>query len=149
MVTFQQEKATERKEEVKPLIEAHWAEVAPDRDIALDPDWDAYAAAEQHDTLRTYSVRDDGKLVGYALFFVHPDQHSKGSKVATNDLLYVDPEHRTGFGAGFILWCNSQLRAEGVQVVRQHVTLLRDFGRALEALGYTMNGTLWSRRLDR
>src|SRR6266540_4274531 len=146
-VTFQQERAQDCFAEVKPLLEAHWQEVAPWPDLPLDPDWDLYRTVEDAGWLLAYTVRMGADLAGYAVYFVRPDVHSKGGVSATQDLLFLVPDLRVRFGARFIAWCDEQLRKAGVQIVYQGVTPRHDFGPLLERLGYERFRTVWIRRL--
>lgn len=132
------------------LFEKHYQEIARYKDIPLDPDLDVYEGAEAGGMLRCFTMRDCGELVGYALYFVKAHPHYKGSKVATQDVLYVHPAYRKGFaGIRLIRMADERLAAEGVQVVTQHVKTYADFGRVLERLGYEAVETIYMRRLDK
>lgn len=149
-LTFQRETLRECQEEIQPLLVAHWREIAAYQDIPLDPEWGMYAQIEQTGALRIYTVRDDGRLVGYAVFFVRANPHYKGSVQAQQDILYLDPPLRKQrIGAAFIEWCDAELRKAGAQVVYQHVKLAFDFGPMLERLGYEALEKIYARRLDR
>lgn len=148
-LTFQEEKASDLFTEAKPLLEAHWAEIATWQDIPLDPDWDVYTLAETAGNVRTYTFRDHGELKGYAVFFVRPAVHYRGSVQATQDIIWVAPEYRKQLlGARFLLWCDERLLANGVQVVFHHVKLTHDWGKSLDRLGYQALETIYGRRLD-
>lgn len=146
---FQRELFTEDfLREVTPLSEKHYKEIAHYQDIELAPDLEAYMRCEQAGGLRVYTAReDDGKLIGYEIFFVRHNLHYKNSLQAAQDVLFIDPEKR-GFGMDFIDWCDQQLKAEGVQVVTQHIKAKHNFGRMLERLNYELVDLIYSRRLD-
>jgi hypothetical protein len=133
--------------EAKPLLERHWAEVAHFKDIALEPDVELYRKLEESGALRVYTMRKDGELTGYAVFMVKTNLHYRQSLQAQQDILYVDPGERLA-GAFFIMYCDEQLRAEGVQAVYHHVKMAIDFGPLLARLGYTPIETIWCKRLD-
>jgi hypothetical protein len=100
-------------------------------------------------TLRTFTARDaDGVLTGYCVFFVRHNIHYASSLQASQDVIYIDPERR-GFGAEFILWCDQQLKEEGVQAVYHHVKQAHNFGPLLERFGYECVDLIYARRLDR
>ena len=148
-VTFQREKIGECQDEIRPLLVAHWEEIAHFKDIPLDPDWEMYRQIEATGALRIYTVREDARLVGYAVFFVRAHPHYKASVQATQDILYLDPPLRKQLvGARFIAWCDAELAADGVAVVYHHVKLAFDFGPLLKRLGYEAIETVWGRRLD-
>jgi len=150
-VQFQRELASAPLfDELFPLLLCHFREVAHYQDIELSPDWALYERMEELDGLRIYTARDkDGSLTGYAAFFVRTNPHYKSSKQANQDVIFIHPEKR-GFGAEFIPWCDEMLRAEGVQVVYQHVKTKPelDFSPLLERLGYTFIDKIYGRRLD-
>jgi hypothetical protein len=136
--------------EIAPLLEAHWAEIAHYPDIPVNCNYDAYLKLEAAGILRIYTVRAHLALIGYAIFLVSPNLHYGGSLQAKQDVLYLAPAYRRGrMGWRFIVWCDEQLRAEGVQVVVQHQKIAHPaLGRILERIGYQAVDTLWMRRLD-
>lgn len=145
---FSRENVRDALNDMIPLMVNHWREIAPHKDILLEPDFKAYEALEDADTLRVYTARtDENILAGYAVFFVHGHLHHKQSKTAVQDLLYIDPWER-GFGVGFMRWCDEELRAEGVQVVYHSVTGGMNFSPILEKIGYELSSLVYSRRLD-
>lgn len=146
---FQREQVAQTAQEVKPLLERHWAVIAAYKDIALNPDWEMYLGAEAKGLLRVYTIRHEGQLVGYQVFFVRSNPHYKQSLQAVQDILWLDPEHRSPtLGVRFIDWCDEQLTREGCQLVYQHVKCKHDFSPILKYLGYEQIETVWCRRLD-
>lgn len=136
--------------EIAPLLEAHYREIAHYQDIPLNVDYDRYLRAEAAGNLRIYTVRVSLALIGYAIFAVGPSGRYMGSLQAHQDVLYLDQAYRRGrIGMTFIEWCDGQLRNEGVQVVFQHVKDRHNFGPLLERLGYTLMDHIYARRLDR
>ena len=147
--TFQKETAGKCFPDTLPLLEEHWREVAHYQDIELDPDLEVYAAAEAAGMLRVFTARTlEGKMIGYAVFFCRTNPHYRNSLQANQDVLFISKEHR-GMGGRFILWCDEQLRSEGVQVVYHHVKAAHNFGKLLERFGYTLVDLIYSRRLDK
>lgn len=135
-------------EEVLPLLEEHYLEIAHYQDIPLDPDFDSYLAASQMGNLRCFSARNEaGALVGYAVYFVRKNLHYKSSLQAVQDILFIQ-KHLRGTGGRFILWCDEQLRAEGVQAVYHHIKAEHNFGRLLERFDYQLVDLIYARRLD-
>ena len=136
-------------EELHPLLEAHWREIAHFQDILLEPDWEFYAAMQELGRLRFYTARDGGRLVGYCVFFVNPNRHYKSSLQAAQDILFLHPGYRnTGNGRALILFCDAQLRAEGVQAVYQHIKSAHDFSALLTSVGYDLVDLVYAKRLD-
>lgn len=136
-------------DELHPLLDAHWREIAHFQDILLEPDWDFYAIMQEHGRLRFYTARDDGRLVGYCVFFVSPNRHYKSSIQAAQDILFLHPEYRSaGNGKALILFCDERLREEGVQAVYQHSKVSHDLGPLLINCGYELVDLVHAKRLD-
>lgn len=137
------------KEEMLPILERHYLEIAAFQDIPLKPDFVQYLEIERLGRLRCFTARDMGELVGYAVFFVAHNPHYSTSLQATQDVIYLEKSRRgLGFGKGFINWCDSQLRDEGVQAVYHHVKEKHNFGGMLESLDYKLVDLIYARRLD-
>ncbi len=133
--------------EVMPLLEKHYHEIAHYKDIELEPDVEQYLRLEEMGALRCFIARDEMDVIaGYAVFFIRHNLHYKSSLQALQDLIFIDPERR-GFGANFIIWCDEQLKAEGVQVVYHHVKAEHNFGGMLERLGYKLVDLIYTRKL--
>lgn len=149
-LTFRAEQVARCWDELLPLLEAHYREIALYQDIPLCPDRARYEALDQTGHARLYTAREaGGRLVGYIGFVVTTHPHYATSLVAHQDVVYLDPVYRGHRdGIGLIAWADEQLRAEGVQVVYQHVKVGFDWSPALLALGYQESDRLFCRRLD-
>lgn len=149
MTTFQRETMQAVLREIEPLLQMHWEEIAHFKDICLAPDFGRYEAMERAGVLRIFTARRNGELIGYAVFMVCPSLHYRGSVQAAQDILFVAPQYRAGrVGVAFIMFCDDQLRDEGVQVSLQHVKAAHDFGPMLVKLGYQLVDLIYARRLD-
>lgn len=148
---FQTEQASQPLfDEISPLLQEHWQEIRHYPDIPLDPDWNAYLSMQAAGRLRVFTARvtATGELAGYAIYFVGPHPHYKSTVFAVQDILFVHPNFRhNATGARLILWCDQQLKAEGVQVAVQHVKVAHDFSPMLERLGYETMDKILVRRL--
>ena len=148
--TFQRETVAACMDEGRPLLEAHWREIAHYQDIPLSVDELCYRAMDNNGSLRLYTARRDGKMIGYGVFMVRANPHYSTSLQAVQDILFVLPEYRASrMPLKFLRWCDEQLRADGVQVVYHHVKLAHDFGRLLQYIGYEPVETVYARRLDK
>ena len=147
---FKREPLTEDLlDEMLPLLQAHYEEIARFKDIPLNPDWDFYRAVDTAGMLRIFTMRrPTGHLLGYAVYFVRTNPHYKTSLQATQDILFVHPDWR-GHGLKFLLWCDEQLKGEEVQIVCQHIKSDHNFGAALERAGYQLLDLIYARRLDK
>jgi hypothetical protein len=148
---FSRETSATVIDEIKPLLDAHYAEIAHYQDIPVNVAYEKYLAVEALGRLRIYTVRSRGELVGYAIFTLAPSLHYSGSLQAMQDVLYLHPWYRKGrVGMRFIEWCDSQLRVDGAQVVYQHQKIAHPaLGKLLARIGYEAIDTIWARRLDR
>jgi hypothetical protein len=144
---FKREQLSNVLEELKPLLEAHYLEIAHYRDIPLIPDYEGYLRIESTGALRVFTIREDDKLIGYGLFFVKTNFHYSTSLQAVQDILFLSKERR-GHGKKFISWCDEQLRSEGVQVVYHHVKAAHNFGALLVRSGYELVDLIYAKRLD-
>jgi len=149
-VTFQREGVADLWPDLMPLLEAHYAElgpVSPFTDEPLDVDQDTYDAIDAMGAYRAYTARADGKVVGYAGFFVRSHLHHRGLMVASHDVLYVLPEHRGLASLQLIVHAGRSLRAEGVRLISHTALLGSDFARILEHLGYQSVEATFIRRI--
>ena len=147
--TYQRENFTlELFNEALPLLKKHFDEISAFKDIPLDPDLEGYLKTDEAGMMRCFTMRTaDNLLIGYAVFFVRFNPHYKNSLQAVQDIIYVHPAYR-GKGGKFILWCDDQLRAEGIQVVYHHIKAAHNFGPMLERIGYKLVDLIYARRLD-
>ena len=145
---IQEERPSEIWDEILPMLHAHYEEVGHYKDIPLDPDKSVYLAMEEAGAIKVYTVREEGKLIGYAAYFIRKHPHHKDSLQASQDIIYVDPKHRGGVGKRLIKECDERLRELGVQVVYSHLKAKHNFGPMLERMGYELQDLIYSRRLD-
>jgi GNAT superfamily N-acetyltransferase len=95
VITCQVELFSQVYEEAKPLLEAHFYEVALHHEaIPLDPDVEQYLALEAAGILQVVTCRRGGQLVGYHSCFVKPHIHNKSTLMAFTDIYYVKPDQR-------------------------------------------------------
>jgi len=147
-LTFQQEKIQDIYDEMLPIFIAHYHEIAHYKDIKLEPNVAEYFKMEDAGFLKAYTAREDGELIGYAVYLVRHNLHYKSSLQAQQDIIYISKEKR-GFGKDFIKFCDDELRKMGVQVVRQHIKFAHDWSKVLERMGYEKEDMLLSKRLDK
>lgn len=137
-VTYQVEPASALIEEIKPLLEAHYEEIARHKNkIALNPDYERYAELDRLGMVHAVTVRDSGKLVGYYISFVVPHLHYKDHLMSLNDIVYLSPVYRKGFTAiRMFKFAEHNLRGKGVTKIHINMKLAHDFGPVLERIGY-------------
>lgn len=133
-------------EQNQHLIDEHWEEVASkDGGRQLNIDWDMFRLLEKIGNLVTIVAREDGEVVGYAVFVISKQLHAKDMLIAENDALFLKKEHRKG-RAGIILIKESQ-RILGEMykniMVAWHVKPKLDFSNILIKLGYGKLDTIY------
>jgi len=138
MIKFNIEKYSQVNEDIKELIKLHYDEIAVDKDvIPLDPDWDRYKNLCETNVLTIVTARDEGKLVGYSIFFITNHLHYKSTKYANNDLLYLHPDYRRGTtGIKLIKASEKFLLDKKVDKILWHIKFNKDFRILLHRLGY-------------
>jgi len=149
VTVFSKESVAGLWEEIMPLLDAHWQEIATYKDIPLEVNKAAYEEGERRGQFRAYTIREEGRLIGYAAYMVAKNLHYESALVAMQDVLYLDPKYRGRMiGARFIRWCDNQLADEGVTYVTQHVKTEHNWGALLARLGYQHTENTWTRRLN-
>lgn len=146
-VTFQRERAHDVIPDLQPLLTRHWEEIAHFKDIPLQPDFDAYRALEDRDSLRVFTARKEGALLGYAIFIVATNIHY-ATRQAVQDVLFLAPEYRKGrVGLGLIQFGDDELAKEGVTAIYHHVKAAHDFGPLLRSIGYDLVDYIYGKRV--
>lgn len=135
---FAKERVFDMATEAQPLLNEHYEEITLHKDVMkLNPDWIKYAVLEERGELHCFSVRHEGTLVGYAVFFLTPHIHYKDSLVATNDIIYFLPQYRRGLTpVKFIKYCEAEMKKKGAVKLVFHVKLAHDWSPILSRLGY-------------
>lgn len=107
-------------DEIKPLFNAHWCELALNQDaIELDPDYEYYELMDRADRMLVVTARDnDGPIVGYAVYFIDRHKHYRQHKWAVADIIWLHPDHRRGrVGDGLLAFVEQALKVRGVSVM--------------------------------
>jgi len=124
--------------ELQYLIELHYAELTLHKEVVkLDPDWDKYKHLAKLGMIAFITARDDGKLIGYSLFFVSPHIHYKNNIMANNDVIFLHPAYRQGrTGIKLLYKCEEVLQAMNVDKIIWHIKFAKDFRNILYRMGY-------------
>jgi len=125
--------------ELMPLLSQHYKEIAWKQDkITLNPNFDHYRILEANGVLRMYIAREDGAVVGYAVFFVTQNLHYQDVKQAQSDVFYVEPSRRGAMVGQKLLrdYAESELKLEGVKVITLHIKCDHDWHKLAEYWGY-------------
>lgn len=148
-ITYQEEYFEDVIDEIKPLLERHWEEIALNKDkIPLDPDYEAYRKLSDAGAIHYTTVRDDGKLIGYAIYFLIGNLHYSSLAIAESDIFWLAPEYRKGsVGIRLIKAAEKFLVELGVNHIINKVKLHYDVGSLFESLGYKPFERLYSKHI--
>jgi len=148
-ITYQQESIASCKGEIEYLLYLHWEEIALNKEvIKLNPDWDAYYELEDTGSLKIFTARFDGELVGYFVVLCRKHLHYVDHLFAFNDLIYLRKDHRKGFtGAKLMKFAEKCLREDGVSVMIVNTKRHKPFDSLLEWLGYKHTENIYSKLL--
>jgi GNAT superfamily N-acetyltransferase len=145
MITYQEEQFEDIVEDIKPILEVHWNELANNKDIRyLDVDYDGYIKLNRIGSWKVFTVRDDDKLIGYSSFLIAHNLHYKDWKFASNDVYYLQKEYRKK-GIGYKMFKETErwLKDQGVKSVvvqekidHPHSVLFDDLGFVLIERNY-------------
>ena len=133
------------KNEIKPLLQEHWKEIALHQDdIKLEPNWNTYSRLADQGALRVYTARKSGELVGYFVCIVMPSLHYMRHLFANNDILFLKKSERKGTaGIRLIKFAIEELKKDGVTLINVNVKKKQDFGKVLEHLDFEHVEDLW------
>jgi hypothetical protein len=148
-ITYQQEFLATVEDEVEPLLNFHWEEIALNKDkIKLNPDWEAYEALEHQGKLKIFTARDDGQLVGYFVVIVGTNLHYKDHLFASNDIIYLSPNHRKGFtGIKLVKFAEKCLKDDGVSVLTINTKVHQPFDKLMDFLKFRKIERVYSKYL--
>lgn len=149
---FSWERFADIAKEFPPLFKKHWREIALHQDkIDLDPDWERYFALELQGILHVLTIRDGGRLVGYAFVMTTPHLHYASTLFAIYDMFWLDPDYRFGWdGIRMFKEVEKKMRELGVKVlmINYKIHFQADRGRLdkiFHRLGYAPTDILSSK----
>lgn len=148
-IKYQQEFLSSVRGEIEPLLNSHWEEIALNKEkIKLNPDWDAYQSFEDQGKLKIFTARDDGQLVGYFVVIVGTNIHYKDHLFASNDIIYLSPNHRKGFtGIKLIKFAEKCLKNDGVSVLTINTKVHQPFDKLMDFLKFRKIERVYSKYL--
>jgi GNAT superfamily N-acetyltransferase len=139
---------------LEPLYRQHYAEMKARLDADgipigdYNPQLKAYFEAMDNGSLLTFIVLENETVVGYSNVWLHNDMHNS-ELMATEDTVYLLPEHRNGVGRKFVKQILEHLQGRGVRrLTISSVTDLRadklwqrmGFRPAAQIMTYTFEG---------
>ena len=150
MLRYQLERWAEFVEDGKKLFPEHYAELARDQEhIKLDINEQLYVDADARGVGHIVTVRDERKLVGYAILAVMPHLHYKSAgPMAMIDVYYLKQAYRKGgTGAKMIMFAEKTLREKGVTKIYFSTKVHQNHGDLLKALGFTHSDDVYTKLL--
>jgi GNAT superfamily N-acetyltransferase len=116
MITYKSENPYDIKEELIPIAAKHYEEDPRAKAIPIDVDWVLYSEAYEAGQIATMSARDEGVIVGYVTAVIKNHQHTKDSKMALMDSIYVEDSYRNkGVAKDLIIEMEESLIDAGVE----------------------------------
>ena len=137
MISFQKESLYPFVHEAMDLFDKHYKEIAERTDvIKLDPDLARYEFFVANEMLEVHTIRKDGELIGYSLWFVSNHIHYKNSVTACSDVLFISPNQRKGStGIKFIKWSLEKIKERNPQRIMFHVKDHVDYSPIIKRMG--------------
>lgn len=144
---YQQEFLTTVEDDIRPLLDKHWQEIALNKDkIKLNPDWEAYHNLEQEGLLKIFTAREEDKLVGYFVVVVQRNLHYKDHLFAVNDIIFLHPDYRKGrTGIKLIQFAEQCLKEDGVSVLSINTKVHKPFDVLMEFLRFRLIERVYSK----
>lgn len=103
MISTHVEQLVDILEELKPLFEPHWQELALNQDkVPLDPQYEVYLEREARGEVLCVTAREAGKVVAYFVGFIAPGLHYRTCLTLTMDIFWVAPEYRADDSLGLL-----------------------------------------------
>ena len=135
---FSVEKFRDSIEETQPFFEAHFEELAVNKDVtgAVNFNRAMYQKLEDMGMLLVVNARNtDGKLVGYYWGHIQSHPHYQHVLMGYVDIFYLAPQYRVGVnGIEFLQAIEKALRNRSVQIATMSTKLHKDAAAALEFL---------------
>lgn len=120
------------------LLDAHGAEAMPD--LAVDPQWDTYERLEASGVAQCLAALIDGRMVGYAVFFVFAPLNHRLETVVHGQVIYVSPKARkAGLGLDLLREVAKDAKALGARGVLWRAAPGRPLASVLEGLDYRID----------
>lgn len=107
-------------------------------------DWNSYIQGGMAGSCMVATARDDGKLVGYAIFMIGANPRHKHIFEAQGNGLYVEPEYRGRVSNELMAKAEHFLTEYGVDRIH-HIINDETLGKLLGRKGYKSEYKVWSK----
>lgn len=148
MIAFAVEPLRQAWPEMVVLAEKHWKETQAYRhNQPFNPQMERYAHYADQGFFLQFTVRDEGKMVGYGGAYVVPSMHTQ-RLIAQEDTWYLLPEYRKGWTAmKFFRFMESECKRRGAEEVMLTVPEGIGTGVLCERMGYKKITAGYSKQL--
>jgi len=139
-----------RIDEIWGLLEAHWHEIARNKEVmVLKPDRARYAEAEANGNLICLAALDpDGEIVGYSVSFIGPHIHYADLIVANNDVLFLREDLRSSrIGLKLLKETERVATARGARLMLWHAKENTALAKIMPRQGYGVQDIIFSKTL--
>jgi len=148
MFEYKDDDWLENLDALKEIIKDHYEELSVTKTFPLDPDWEAYKTILDSGKLRFVTCKEDGKLIGYIIFFVMPHLHYKTCLTAFEDIYFLKKEYRKGrVGLKMFQFAEKLLKEQGVQRILYNTKVHSDNSSLFEYLGFTLIDKVFTKLL--
>ena len=149
MIEIQVEKWATFFPDAKAIFPLHWKELALYQDaIPLDIDEGKYEQLDKLDVLLILTAREDGRMVGYYLWFLMAHGHYKSSgAMGLTDMYFVLPEYRRGVGVRLFKQSETELRSRGIKKAITSCKVHENHSALFEAMGWRLTDLTFSKLL--
>lgn len=141
--------ALERLSDILPQVEELWKEHFDETEgyrhaLGYNPNRESYLSYDRAGTLRLYTAREGGRLVGQVGFLIYRSRHTQ-TMTAAEDFFYVRPEARgKGVATKLFRFALQDLRDEGIEQATASEKLDDDARRVFEKVGFKCVGRQYS-----
>jgi len=137
MIEYKDDDWLKNLTELKEIIKDHYEELSVTKEYPLDPDWDAYLNILNNGKLKFITCKDNGKLIGYIIFFVYHHIHYKTCLCAFEDIYFLKKEYRKGrVGLKMFQFAEKLLKEQGINRIIYNTKVHQDNSTLFEYLGY-------------
>lgn len=149
LIEFRRECLLTTKDQLIPLIQAHWDEVEHNKEsVELSPDWDQYALLEKAGLLRIFTARDGRNIVGYLSMMLNKSLHHKGHTFAVEDGLFLSKDYRSGsIASNLIRFMEKCIKSEGASLIFMTTKADHPIDPLLKRLRYNLTERVYSKNL--
>ena len=137
MIEYKDDDWLDNLPQLKQVIGEHYEELSVTKEFPLDPAWDKYENLWKQGALKIVTVKNDGVLIGYIIYFITPHLHYQTCLTAVEDIYFLKKEYRKGrVGLKMFKFADALLKEQGVNRVIYNTKVHLDNTALFEYMGY-------------